>query len=299
LENFKLSQEYKNRIPRIVIAGGSFSGVELATNIVNYMGRDKVLVTLITDEILENALSYNRQCGIKALKNCAVDILTNTRVKSVAEGKIFLAKATKIKDIANNYGNAVGNMALNDDLSMISGNTLQNQMVVEEPTTLNSDLMIWTGGVKTNSVISRLPLNKDSRGRLITDPFLRVKGSERIFALGDNAVIEGQGYKSTAQVAKQQANIAAWNIWGTISGKKLLAFKNSDFGEMLSYGKKSSFSMPSPIIRLNGRLAKSLRRLVYATSMPTNKQSAKSVVSWLAAPLRKTVHAINGGCSSI
>jgi NADH dehydrogenase FAD-containing subunit len=56
-----------------------------------------------------------------------------------------------------------------------------------------------------------------------------------VFALGDisqghpesSGSSSGQVYPATAQVAFQQADYAAWNIWSAINGRSLLPFRCS------------------------------------------------------------------------
>jgi NADH dehydrogenase FAD-containing subunit len=80
------------------------------------------------------------------------------------------------------------------------------------------------------------PFPLDARGQLETDATLRVLKHSRVFALGD--VARGQAgndgssggssggfYPATAQVAFQQADYAAWNIWSAINGRALLPFR--------------------------------------------------------------------------
>ena len=52
-----------------------------------------------------------------------------------------------------------------------------------------------------------------------------------MFALGDAAGVRAESFggveqlPSTAQVAFQQADYAAWNVWAAINGKPLLPFR--------------------------------------------------------------------------
>lgn len=98
---------------------------------------------------------------------------------------------------------------------------------------LSADLVLWTAGARpASSPLQPFPL--DSRGQLETDATLRVLKHSRVFALGD--VSRGQPgndgnsggsgfYPATAQVAFQQADYAAWNIWSAINGRALLPFR--------------------------------------------------------------------------
>jgi NADH:ubiquinone reductase (non-electrogenic) len=105
-------------------------------------------------------------------------------------------------------------------------------------TALPADLVLWTAGSKPASQ-SLQPFPVDARGQLQTDPTLRVLQHSRVFALGDvskgqpgndgSSASAGGGqtamYPATAQVAFQQADYAAWNIWSAINGRPLLPFR--------------------------------------------------------------------------
>lgn len=66
---------------------------------------------------------------------------------------------------------------------------------------------------------------------------LRVQGHERVFALGDvsgpeysyedqgTAAASSSSLPATAQVAFQQADYVAWNLWAAVNGRALLPFR--------------------------------------------------------------------------
>lgn len=59
------------------------------------------------------------------------------------------------------------------------------------------------------------------------EPTLQVVNHSRVFALGDTS---SQGcdipsFPTTAQVAFQQADYVAWNLWASINGRQLLSFR--------------------------------------------------------------------------
>lgn len=83
----------------------------------------------------------------------------------------------------------------------------------------------------------------------------QVIGHERVFALGDVAVSNtansseaGQNLPATAQVAFQQADYVAWNLWSAINKKPLLSFSFQNLGTMMSLGSSSgSVALPIPL----------------------------------------------------
>lgn len=66
---------------------------------------------------------------------------------------------------------------------------------------------------------------------LLQEATLQVKASPNTFALGDVSMSEvydssaGAAFPATAQVAFQQADYVAWNLWAAINGRPQLPFR--------------------------------------------------------------------------
>ena len=98
---------------------------------------------------------------------------------------------------------------------------------------------------------------------------------------------------STAQVAFQQSEVTAWNIWSSLTpaGPGPLGFRYIPLGEMLTLGPISSvISGLQGMLKLEGPPASLARRLVYVMRMPTGKQRFQAAKSWA----RGTVEKIRG-----
>ncbi|KFM24490.1 Alternative NAD(P)H-ubiquinone oxidoreductase C1, chloroplastic/mitochondrial [Auxenochlorella protothecoides] len=167
------------------------------------------------------------------------------------------------------------------------------------------------------------PFPTDAGGATQTDATLRVLGHPHVFALGDVAVCaEGAGspgsgvsapprLPATAQVALQQADYVAWNLWAAATGRPLLPFAYQHLGEMMSLGSRAgAVTLPLPIppaladaargaalgpllraaglsvhgdgsgapdrLSLEGPLAAAVRRAAYAYRQPTPEQQARA-----------------------
>jgi demethylphylloquinone reductase len=94
------------------------------------------------------------------------------------------------------------------------------------PPPLPAHVVLWTAGSRASSQPLE-PFPADARGQLETDATLRVLRHSRVFALGDvaGAGAGGAAHPATAQVAFQQADYAAWNLWSAINGRPLLPFR--------------------------------------------------------------------------
>ncbi|MEA2076143.1 MAG: FAD-dependent oxidoreductase [Euryarchaeota archaeon] len=88
------------------------------------------------------------------------------------------------------------------------------------------DLIIWTAGVKPNSLLDKLDVPK-LKGWLKVDSYLRVEGMNDVFAVGDTTYFERAGVRSGQNVeeAEKQGKVAAANIQSTIRGRKLREYK--------------------------------------------------------------------------
>ena len=119
-------------------------------------------------------------------------------------------------------------------------------------------------------------------------PMLQVTDNPDIFALGDAAAIdtEGELIPTTAQVAFQQSDFVAWNVWSSLTDRPLLPFKYTNLGEMMVLGDDNAV-LSGMGIKLDGPLAYLTRRLVYLYRLPTLEHQLKVGLNWLTQPLVK------------
>jgi len=154
-----------------------------------------------------------------------------------------------------------------------------------------TDLVLWTAGTQVVSPIKELPFEKNQRGQLITSSTLQLASHPEIFAIGDLAATQdgsGQPLPATAQVAYQQADYVAWNLWAGITGRPPLPFRYFPLGEMLSLGLDSA-TLSGLGLKLEGTPAYVLRRLAYLYRMPTLDHQLKVGFNWITKPLRELI----------
>ena len=178
--------------------------------------------------------------------------------------------------------------------------TLSASKSIENPETqsLFSNIVLWTAGAKPppnegtlNSIFPR-----DKNNRIVTDDRLLVKDSNNVFCLADASRGKKIPYPATAQVAMQQAPVAAWNVFSSLRNKKdkndlntLLAFRFLDLGNMMTLGSDdASISSLDGLIQLEGPTASVLRRLIYTVRMPTTDQAITAAISSSLNKITKT-----------
>ncbi|MDD1414891.1 NAD(P)/FAD-dependent oxidoreductase [Dolichospermum sp. ST_con] len=240
---------------RVAIVGAGYSGVELACKLADRVG-EKGRFRLIerSDQILQTSPEFNREAAKKALDSKGVFIDLETKVAAIDQDSISLE-----------YKNQID--------------------------TIPVDLVIWTVGTKVSPVVKSLPVKQNQQGKITTTPQLQVLEHPEIFALGDLADsldAEGKQVPATAQVAFQQADYTAWNIWATITNRPLLPFRYQPLGEMMALGIDNA-TLTGLGVQLDGSFAYLARRLAYLYRLPTLNHQLKVGFNWLVSPIIEAV----------
>jgi len=128
---------------------------------------------------------------------------------------------------------------------------------------LPSELTVWAAGVGAAEAVAGWGLPQGQHGRLVIGPDLRVRGQDRIFAVGDIAVNPDDPTPQLAQPALQMGRHAAAQIvrlegkpGGKPEGKTATEpFKYHDKGTMATIGRRSAVVQLAGGLRLRGTLA--------------------------------------------
>jgi NADH dehydrogenase len=136
---------------------------------------------------------------------------------------------------------------------------------------LKGATIVCTIGSSAAPVICGLNAPKE-KGRLLTDPDMRVKGTANVWAVGDCACIinslNGEVSPTTGQFAEREGRQCAQNIVRTLRGQATKPFRFKLLGELCSIGGHSAvadlFGM-----HLSGFLAWFVWRGVYLFKLPT------------------------------
>ena len=178
----------------VAVIGAGLTGVEVAGELVDYLrdssGREasaKIYIVELMPRILPAFPTENVATYVtKFLLDRGVEILTETAVQEVSEHEITFKDGSKLR----------------------------------------YDIIIWTAGIKPNSLLEKLELPK-VKGWLKVDPYLRVEGMKDVFAIGDTVYFESGGVRAGQNVeeAERQGKVAAENIIRTIKGEKLRRYR--------------------------------------------------------------------------
>ncbi len=250
-EKLRIAEESEQDKIRIAIVGAGYSGVELACKLADRLGtRGRLRLIEQSSEILRSSSEYNRETARKALADKGVWIDLETTVDSIQADQISLLYKGQIDPIP-------------------------------------VDIAIWTVGIRIPQTLRDLPLKFNPRGQLIVTTTLQTIDYPEIFGVGDLVEcqdVSGQKMPQTAQVAIQEADYVAWNVWATLTGRPLLPFHYQQLGEMMTLGINDA-TLTGLGIKLDGIWATVFRRLAYLYRMPTLDHQLKVGINWMAKPI--------------
>lgn len=130
---------------------------------------------------------------------------------------------------------------------------------------LDSDILIWTGGIMVNPVVQESVGDKSKRGAVLVNPYMQSYVDRNVFAAGDNAFFpdaEGNRMPMMAQAAYQQAEVMARNIINLIEGKEMEKYKPAGMKYLITVGSKFAVYYDGKRY-LKGFMPWLLKRIVY------------------------------------
>jgi NADH dehydrogenase len=101
--------------------------------------------------------------------------------------------------------------------------------------------LVWAAGVKPARLAAGFASARSRTGRLEVDEYLRLRGQEKAYAIGDIASFlqDGREIPMIATPAMQQARCAAANILLDVAGRPLTPFRYRDPGMMATIGRNA------------------------------------------------------------
>lgn len=236
------------------VVGAGASGVELSTKIADLLrdaferraltGEPRVLVIEMGQKIVPGMGEAIREYVEDALNESRVEVHTLTRVVRITKNTVT-----------------------------VEHNGAQ--------TDIETAAVVWTGGVRVNPIVARLSIEKTNHDLIVVEPTLQVRAHENIFALGDIAFFKDATptLAGTAQLAYQQATLAARNVRAVINGERLQTKHFEEMGEAVSLGTERAAVLAGGKA-FGGPLARQARFALYTTRLPTWHHRLKVGASW-------------------
>lgn len=293
----------------VTVVGAGYAGVELAIAVAERLGvAGNVRLVTPGPDIMPGSDAGQRASAHRALSQLGVTVMSDTVVVSLQQGEQEAGRPLTKRRVKLRKGGS------------------SKEIVME------ADLVLWTAGAvpltaddNANSETFRpkpkfgMPFPRNARGATETDLTLRVVNNSHVFALGDTSDMKmpemaagmEEHLPQTAQVAFQQADYVAWNLWASINNRPLLPFRYQHLGSMMSLGKAAGavalpVGLPPPLsnsmansqlgellgrlgvqvgasgVTLDGPLGGLVRRAAYWYRQPTDDHRARVGISWAA-----------------
>jgi NADH dehydrogenase len=151
--------------------------------------------------------------------------------------------------------------------------------------TIEAGTIVLAAGIVPSEVAAAIPVEHDSRGRIVVDATLRSRSHPHVWALGDCASIpspDGRPYAALAQHAVREGKHLARNVAAVLHGRAPAPFIFHSLGTMASLGRSRAVAQVMGL-RLTGFPAWWIRRTYYLLQMPRWDRRLRIVLDWTVA----------------
>jgi len=246
--------QLRRELLTFVVAGGGFSGVEVAAELNDFVrraargyrgldpGEVRVLLLQAGERILPELPESLASFAQGVLARRGVEVRLGTRI-TAATGR---------------------------------------EAILESGERLMTRTLVSTVPSSPHPLIESLALPRAANGRLQVTAELRVEGRKDVWAVGDCARVvtpDGQVAPPTAQHATRQAAVVAHNVVAALRGGSPRVFAFRGLGKMGSLGHRSAVAEVMGL-RLSGFAAWWLWRTVYLMKLPGWGRRLKVAASW-------------------
>ncbi len=239
-----------------VVIGGGATGVETVAEIhglihgvlaSDYPNIDPRRVRLVlidaNPEILKEIDPALRKVARAKLAHINVEVVNNVRAKEVEEDRVIL----------------------DDGREVLSEN------------------VIWTAGTRASEKLADLAFAHDERKGLDVDEFMRVKGFEDVWGIGDcaaNVDAKGEAIPPNAQAAVQEGKAVARSILAAMEGKEPEPFEYRPVGQLVEIG--GEFAVNEVMgVKFSGFVAALVWRATYLYKLESPQSKVRVALDWL------------------
>jgi NADH dehydrogenase len=147
--------------------------------------------------------------------------------------------------------------------------------------TIPTRTTIWAAGIEPPPLVGNLDVQKDHRGRLLIDQYLRVQGRPGVYAVGDCTLMQYDGppIPALAQAAEQQGKRAAANLAAEIKNETPIAFRYRSVGQLVDLGEGSAL-VDILGVKLMGLIGALIWKGVYLYELGYDLNRAHVLADW-------------------
>jgi NADH dehydrogenase len=245
---------YEGKKMEILIGGGGFTGTEFAAELVKFREKlakhHKKEIDLVGIRVIQGSASLLKELD---------DRVSQLAQKRLMQGGVNVVLSSHIKKV--------------------------DEKIVEtdDGNKFNYDVLVWTGGVKANSVLERSGLKTNGRGQVTVDDKMQINGFTNLYAVGDVAEfaepVTNKPAPNVAEIAEDEGKVAAENIFRSIRGADLVSYEYKHLGYIVPLtGKFAVAELPG--FRIVGFFGWVLQQLVFLYYLMRILPYQKAIKRW-------------------
>jgi NADH dehydrogenase len=154
-------------------------------------------------------------------------------------------------------------------------------LVLSDGRTIPARTTVWAAGIEPSPLVKSLDVQKDHRGKILVDEFLRLKGRPGVYAVGDCTSIDYDGppVPALAQAAEQEGKRAALNLAAEIKDEVPVPFRYRFLGQLVDLGEGSSL-VDILGAKASGRVGALIWKGIYLYELGHNLNRAQVLADW-------------------
>jgi NADH dehydrogenase len=253
-----INPDERRRLLTFVVAGGGFSGVELAAELNAFLRDAARAYHTILPQDIRLVLLHSGERILPELSASLASFAQRQLQKQGIEVKLR---------------------------TRLTAATAQ-EVVLHTGERLGANTLVVALGAGANPVLRPLEAIMD-RGRVKVDRTLLLEGQTHIWALGDCAAVpdpkarqDGQYVPPTAQFALREGRTVARNIVAAMEGRPPEQFTFTGLGQLVSLGQHTAVAELFGGIKISGLLAWLLWRGFYLSRLPGFERKLRVWIDW-------------------
>lgn len=229
----------------LIIAGGGFTGVELAGEMTKFLPPPcQITIVEGSETVLPGMPRWAQQAALKRLDSLGVKVRLNQLIEKVEKGKVFCKNSA----------------------------------------TFDYDFLIWTAGVRGEDLEGQIEgIKLTERGQLEVGSDMSLQGYPEVFVVGDMAELidsqTGLAVPQTAWVAVGQAKVIARNIKNRLVGEKTESYHPPTPAFVVPIGSKFALSNAFGF-RIKGLAGWFLKRMISLKYLLSILPVARALELW-------------------
>jgi NADH dehydrogenase len=175
------------------------------------------------------------------------------------------------------------------DVNIMTGEFIgevdEETVYIGDETELDYDVLLWTGGITGQDAVTDVDLEQDERNHRINTGMNFQTEDERVFAIGDSALIDQPGENPappTAEAAWEAADHVGKNMARAMRGQPLDDWTFKSKGTAISVGEDAVAHdvMFMPMETFSGFLARNLKKAIAARWISSVTGPGRAMKAW-------------------